>query len=97
MLEIGKPFLILCGRAFAFVGVPVEQTGPYTWRLREASMLCRTGGVPWDELADGKRRELATFRFHGEVTVGPFFSFTRPWHGPLPGPDHTCRNLEAKP
>lgn len=81
---VGKRMLIFCGLSFAFVGDVAEQTGPFSFRVDNASMLCRTGGVPWDELADGKRRDEATFRKHGTIHVGPQFSFSREWAGELP-------------
>lgn len=88
---VGKRMLIFCGLSFAFVGDVVEQTGPYSFSLKNASMLCRTGGVPWDDLAEGQRRTEATFRFQGAISVGPFFSWAREWAGELPGKDHKCK------
>lgn len=87
---VGQRMLIFCGLSFAFVGDVAEQIGPYQYRLDNASMLCRTGGVPWDELADGKKRSQATFRYQGTISVGPFFSWAREWKGGLPGKDHKC-------
>lgn len=91
MPVVGKRMLIFCGLSFCFVGDVVEQTGPYSFRLKDASMLCRTGAGSWDELADGKKRDGATFRYQGEIHVGPFFSWAREWAGELPGKDHKCK------
>ena len=92
---VGHRMLIFCGLSFAFVGDVKEQTGPYTFVLENASMICRTGGVSWDTLADGKEvvRHKATFRYQGTISVGPFFSWSRDWVGELPGKDHTCKNV----
>jgi hypothetical protein len=65
-------------------GFVAEQTGPYQFRVENARVVCRTGGVPWDELADGKRRDAATYRAWGTVTLGPQFVMSREWKGKLP-------------
>ena len=84
---VGQRMLIFCGLSFAFVGDVSKQLGPYQFELANASMLCRTGGVAWDVLADGKERSKATFRYQGTISVGPFFSWARAWAGKLPGKD----------
>ena len=88
---VGHRMLIFCGLSFAFVGDVAEQTGPYSYLLKNASMLCRTGPASWDELANGKRRSEAIFRYQGTISVGPFFSWSRNWAGELPGTDHKCK------
>lgn len=90
---VGERMLIFCGLSFAFVGFVKCQLGPYQFKLEHASMLCRTGGVPWDVLADGKRRDEAIFRYQGTISVGPFFSWSRDWAGELPTEDHKCKNI----
>jgi len=84
MPVVGKRMLIFCGLSFAFCGDVAEQTGPFTFRLDNASMVVRTGGTPWDDLARGKGREAATFRKYGTIHVGPQFSFSCEWVGDLP-------------
>lgn len=84
MPVVGRNMLIFCGFGFAFAAYVAEQTGPFSFRLENATMVCRTGGTPWDELAEGKGRDGATFRYHGEIFVGPNFSFSRDWKGDLP-------------
>ena len=81
---VGKRMLIFCGLSFAFVGDVAEQTGPFSFRIDNASMVVRTGGTPWDELASGKGRDAATFRKYGTISVGPQFSFSCEWAGDLP-------------
>jgi len=84
MPVVGMRMLILTGVGFAWVADVAEQTGPFSFRLENARMLCRTGGVPWDRLADGHDREKATYRQWGEVHVGPQFNASRIWVGELP-------------
>ena len=81
---VGKRMMIFCGLAFTFVGDVVEQTGPFSFRIDDASMIVRTGGTPWDELASGKGRDSASFREYGTIHVGPQFSFSCEWAGDLP-------------
>ena len=87
---VGKRMLVFCGLSFAFVGDVTSQLGPYQFELSNTSMLCRTGGVPWDDLANGKGRDKAAFRYQGTISVGPFFSWARDWVGELPGKNHKC-------
>ena len=84
MPTVGRNELIVAGYGWVLCGYVAEQTGPFSFRLENASVICRTGGVPWDELADGGRREEATFRKWGETTVGPSFGPCREWKGELP-------------
>ena len=84
MPEVGSNQLIVLPHGWVICGYVAEQTGPYTFRVRDAVVICRTGGVPWDELADGGRRDAATYRKWGDVTIGPQFVLSRPWVGDLP-------------
>jgi len=84
MPEVGGNWLIVLPHGWVICGFVEEQTGPFQFRVREAVVICRTGGVPWDELADGKRRESATYRKWGDVRLGPQFVMSRPWVGDLP-------------
>ena len=84
MPEIGKNQLIILPHGWVICGFVAEQTGPYQFRVENATVICRTGGVPWDELADGKRRDSATYRKWGEVKIGPQFVMSRDWKGKLP-------------
>ena len=82
--EVGSNQLIVLPHGWVICGFVAEQTGPYQFRVERASVVCRTGGVPWDDLADGKRRDAATYRTWGTVAIGPQFVLSRPWKGKLP-------------
>lgn len=82
--EIEKNQLVILPHGWVICGFVREQTGPYQFRVENAVLICRTGGVPWDELADGGRRELATYRKWGDVNIGPQFVMSREWKGKLP-------------
>ena len=84
MPVVGRRMLMFVGVGFAWVGDVVEQLGPFHFRIENCYMLCRTGGVPWDELADGKQRDEATYRHWGEVYLGPQWNGCREWVGELP-------------
>lgn len=84
MPEVGRNQLIVLPHGWVVCGFVAEQTGPYQFRVERASVVVRTGGTPWDELADGKGRESATFRGWGEVQIGPQFVLSREWKGELP-------------
>jgi hypothetical protein len=75
--------MIMLPHGWVIAATVLEQTGPFQFRC-DAVVICRTGGVPWDELADGKRREAATYRKWGVVNLGPQFVMSRPWVGELP-------------
>jgi uncharacterized protein (TIGR02996 family) len=85
MPEVGKNQLIVLPHGWVICGYVAEQTGPYSFRVERAHVVCRTGGTPWDELAGGKGRAGATFRPWGTVTCGPQFVLSREWKGNLPG------------
>ena len=84
MPEIGVNQLIVLPHGWVICGFVESQIGPYQFRVTNAVVICRTGGVPWDELADGKRRDSATYRKWGDVTIGPQFVMSRAWKGDLP-------------
>jgi hypothetical protein len=84
MPEVGLNQLIVLPHAWVICGFVEEQTGPYSFRVVRASVICRTGGTPWDKLADGDGRGGATFRPWGTVTIGPQFVMAREWKGELP-------------
>lgn len=85
MPEVGKRQLIVLPHGWVFAGDVAEQTGPYQFRVENAVNICRTGGVPWDQLADGTGdRSRGTYRAWGEITVGPQFVVSRTWVGDLP-------------
>lgn len=85
MPEVGLNQLLVLPHGWVVCAYVAEQTGPYSFRLERASVICRTNGVPWDELADGLRRDEATYRQWGEMRVGPQFVMSRKWVGELPG------------
>jgi uncharacterized protein (TIGR02996 family) len=83
MCEVGKRQIIVLPHAWVICGDVKEQTGPFSFRVENASVICRTGGTPWDQLADGQGRAGATFRPWGTVTISnPFLC--REWKGKLP-------------
>jgi len=84
MPEVGKNQLIVLAHGWVICGFVEDQPGPFQFRVTNASVICRTNGVPWDELADGKRRKDATYRAWGTVTIGPQFVMSREWKGDLP-------------
>jgi len=84
MPEVGKNQLIVLAHGWVICGFVEDQPGPFQFRVTNASVICRTNGVPWDELADGKRRKDATYRAWGTVTIGPQFVMSREWKGELP-------------
>ncbi len=85
MPEVGGNWLVVLPHGWVICGRVEAQTGPYTFRLADASVVCRTGGTPWDRLADGEGRAGATFRPWGVVNIGPQYVLSRPWAGDLPG------------
>ena len=84
-MRIGSNVLVWCGNGFAWCGTVQERTGPYEYLLANASMICRTGGTPWLELANGKGRDRATFqKAHKPVGIGPQIHGWTEWEGDLP-------------
>lgn len=87
---IGRQMLIWAGLSFAWVGL-VEEVTAEGYRLSNAGMLCRTGGISWMHLAAGEGRTGMTFRQSkapgGELFVGDFVSGAVEWLGDLPGRD----------
>lgn len=84
MPEVEEKQLIVLPHGWVICGFVAAQTGPYQFRVERASVICRTGGVPWDDLADGKGRDKATYRTWGTVTIGPQFVMSKAWKGKLP-------------
>lgn len=85
MPEVGKNQLIVLPHGWVICGWVAEQTGPYQFRVENAVVVCRTGGVPWDQLASGKGdRKAATYRRWGTVSIGPQFVMSVEWKGDLP-------------
>lgn len=83
---VGKDMLIVLPYGWVICGHVAERIGEFQFRIEQCSVIVRTGGTPWDELADGKGRKDATFRHWGEVWVGPNFGPSREWRGELPCP-----------
>ena len=84
MPEVGKRMIIVTGFGWVWCGDVVEQITPFCYRIANAVNICRTGGTPWPELADGKGRDGATFQPWGDVNLGPSFVACREWVGDLP-------------
>jgi hypothetical protein len=83
MLEIGSQVLVILPHGFVICGVVGEQKGVAAWQMHNVSLICRTNGVPWDELADGQHQEKPTYRKWGDVIVhNPIM--VRVWKGQLP-------------
>jgi uncharacterized protein (TIGR02996 family) len=84
MPEVGKNQLIVLPHGWVICGFVEEQTGPFSFRVRDAHVICLTNGVPWDALADGRERDAPSYRRWGTVTIGPQFVMSREWVGELP-------------
>jgi len=84
MPVVGKNQLIVLPHGWVICGFVAEQIGPFQFRVENASVICRTGGTPWDCLAEGEGRAGATLRPWGTVTIGPNFVLSREWKGKLP-------------
>lgn len=84
MPEVGKNQLIVLPHGWVICGFVEEQTGPFSFRVRDAHVICVTNGASWDELADGRRRDAPSYRRWGTVTIGPQFVMSREWVGELP-------------
>jgi hypothetical protein len=82
--RVGLKQLIVLPYGWVICGFVKEQIGLFQFLVEDASVICRTGGTPWDALADGEGREGATFRYWGTVTIGPNFALSREWKGELP-------------
>lgn len=73
---------VVCAKVEKRIGKPSDRH----FLLTGTNVICRTGGVPWDELADKpESRSAAVFRNWGDVWVGPEFVMSRRWVGDLPG------------
>ncbi len=89
---IGENMLVFCGVGFAFVGRVKELNALGGVNLEDASMICRTGGVPWAHLAKGEKRpKMILTKVEGEVVTGPV-SQCWEWAGDLPTEDQNVSN-----
>ena len=89
MPKVGSTVFVMVGSGLAFCGLAKERVGGYTMVFAKASMICSTGGTPWDELAKGKGREQAIFRpWHntgdGLLTITSNLWISYVWEGDLP-------------
>jgi hypothetical protein len=85
MPHIGFNQLIVLSDGWVICGFVLKAGDmPFQFIVENASIICNTGGTPWDELADGKGREGAAFRKWGTVTIGPNPVMSREWKGELP-------------
>lgn len=87
MPEVGKRQLIVTGPwNMVFVGDVVAQTGPFSFRLANASMIRNSGGgvEAWPALCEDKGRSRMETVKWGEITVGPEFGPCKEWVGELP-------------
>ena len=84
MPTVGLTQMIVLPHGWVICGKVTKQTAPFCFTVEDASVICRTNGTPWDQLADGKGREEATFRKWGTVQIGPSFVMSREWKGELP-------------
>lgn len=84
MPKIGLNQLIVLPHGWVICGFVARQITMFVCEVENASVICNTGGVSWDALADGQGRENARFRKWGTVTVGPNYCLSREWKGELP-------------
>ena len=84
MPVVGMDMLIVLPFGFVICGHVEERLEGNQFRIVDTSLICRTGGTPWDLLADGEGRDKATFRPWGDVWVGPEFVLSREWKRGLP-------------
>lgn len=84
MPELDKNQLIVLSDGWVICAYITAGALPYQFVANNASVICSTGGTPWDELADGLGRERAVFRVWGRCTFGPFTVLCREWKGELP-------------
>lgn len=83
-MEEKQNVMIIAGHGWAVCGRVARITSPFQFTLENCSVICRTGGTPWDALADGEGRDGATFRKWGTVTLATGFVLSREWKGELP-------------
>ena len=78
--EAGREYMIAVGFGWMFVGRFVRPAGMFGGVFDRVRNICRTGGVPWDDLCRGRRRDEATIRAYpdGEVCF-PSITFAVPW------------------
>tara|TARA_Y100000034_G_C6538041_1_gene232020 strand:- start:93 stop:332 length:240 start_codon:yes stop_codon:yes gene_type:complete len=76
--------LIVLSDGWVICGYVAKELRDYHYLVENASVICRTGGTPWDDLCRGKGRDGATFRKWDAVTIGPMFVLSREWEGSLP-------------
>jgi hypothetical protein len=77
--EPGRLYMVAIGLGWMFVGRFVRPTGMFGGVFADVKNICRTGGIPWDDLCRGHNRDRATFRtFDGEMTF-PYVQFVVPW------------------
>ena len=85
MPVVGKNMLIVLPFGWVICGHVAKQIEPRQFLVTDASVICRTGDVPWDELASGRGdRTKPTYRKWGDVYIGPEFVISTEWVGDLP-------------
>ncbi len=81
---VGKNMLIVLPFGWVVCAYVAEEISPRHFRLSNTTVICKTGGVPWDDLARGIGRDKTSLRKWGEVYIGPEFVLSTPWEGELP-------------
>ena len=85
MPVVGMNMLIFLPFGFVICGYVKEQIAERHFLVTNASLICRTNGAPWDELASGRGdRTKPTYRPWNHVYIGPEFVASLPWLGDLP-------------
>lgn len=86
-MEIGQAYLFFCGDWHAFIGRVVAQTGPFTYRVEQASKVSDTNnGDNWHLLAAGDKKARAAASYHHYETAIyiPLTIAAVEWTGKLP-------------
>jgi hypothetical protein len=87
-MQAGDKIMAMIGHGWAICGEVAEVFSPFQYSLRNCSVICRTGGTAWDDLARGRGRDGATFRRWAgpdeTVEIATGFTLARKWEGELP-------------
>lgn len=87
-MRIGRNYLCHLGDWHTFVGRCVEQIGPLTYVLQDASKIANTNnGDNWHKLAGGDKqaRQQATYINYTTEVIVPLSIAAIEWVGELPG------------